>query len=321
MTEPNIGPGVHPDLVKVLTAVAALGVKPIQVLDPVAARQQMEWTVAQRRVPPVEVGAVLDRTIPGPGGDIAVRVYRPVGSGDAVLPALLYFHGGGHVIGSLTTHDGVGRSLCALAGCLVLSVDYRMGPEHRFPAAVEDAWAALAWLAQHGAEIGADTTRLAVGGDSAGGNLATVLALMARDAGGPALRHQLLIYPLVDYRCASPSYERYATGYGLLEADTMVWFRDHYLRDIADADDWRASPLLASDHTNLPPAHVVVAECDVLHDEVVAYAERLTSAGVAVDVVTYPGMVHAFFPMTVAVAGADEANARAAVALRQALMA
>ena len=321
MTESNIGPGVHPDLVKVLTAAAGLGLKPIQTLDPLAAREQMEWTVAQRQVPPVEVGAITDRAIPGPDGAITVRVYRPSGAREAALPALLYFHGGGHVIGSVTTHDGVGRSLCAQSGCLVISVDYRMGPEHRFPAAVEDAWAALSWLAEHGAEIGADTARLAVGGDSAGGNLATVLALMARDAGGPALRHQLLIYPLVDYRCASPSYDRYATGYGLLEADTMLWFRDHYLRDTADASDWRASPLLAPDLSGLPPAHVVVAECDVLHDEVVAYADRLASAGVAVDAVTYKGMVHAFFPMTVAVAGGGEANARAAAALKQALTA
>ena len=246
-------------------------------------------------------------------------VYRPKHR-SGPLPVVLYVHGGGFRILSKDTHWVMGLAF-ARAGYVVFNISYRLAPKHRFPAAVEDAWAALSWLAEHGAEIGADTARLAVGGDSAGGNLATVLALMARDAGGPALRHQLLIYPLVDYRCASPSYDRYATGYGLLEADTMLWFRDHYLRDTADASDWRASPLLAPDLSGLPPAHVVVAECDVLHDEVVAYADRLASAGVAVDAVTYKGMVHASFPMTVAVAGADEANARAAAALKQALTA
>ena len=194
-----------------------------------------------------------------------------------------------------------------------------MGPEHRFPAAVEDSWDSLIWLAENGTSIGVDTNRIAIGGDSAGGNLAAVAAIMARDAGGPAIRHQALVYPLVDYRCVGESYEQYAKGYGMLEADTMFWFRKYYLRDEADQLDWRASPILAEDLSRLPPAHVVIAGCDVLKDEGLAYADALKAAGNSVSVAEYPGAVHAFFPLTGIVSAADEANRVAAEALAKAL--
>jgi acetyl esterase len=222
------------------------------------------------------------------------------------------------VIGSLDTHDAIARNLCAGAQCTVASVDYRMGPEHRFPAAVDDAVAAAGWLAANAAELGADPERVAVGGDSAGGNLAACVALAARDTAGPRLCYQLLVYPLVDYRCDSASYETYATGYGVLEARTMAWFRDHYLGSAADAEDWRASPLLAENHAGLPPALVITAECDVLHDEGVAYARALAGAGNAVEHIEASGMIHGFFGLAPMISGAVVAQAQAVEALRRA---
>lgn len=320
MTEiPN---DVAPDVRAMLEKVATLGLSKIQDMSPPEARAQMEALVRARDIPPPVVGKASDRTIPGPDGAIPVRVYTPDGAGDAPLPILVYFHGGGHVIGSLDTHDGPARSLCSGGNCIVVSVDYRMGPEHRFPAAVEDAWAATVWAAANAGEIGGDAARIAVGGDSAGGNLATVVALMARDAGAPHLAYQLLIYPLVDYRCAAAgyqSYRTYAEGYGMLEGSTMGWFADNYLRTPADAEDWRASPILAPDLSGLPPAIVLAAECDVLVDEGKAYTEKLRAAGVAVEYVTYEGLIHAFFPLTKILAGADAANEKAGQALRHAL--
>ena len=227
-----------------------------------------------------------------------------------------WFHGGGHVIGSLDTHDPTARILCRDARCVVVSVDYRMGPEHPFPAAVEDCFASVRWLAEHASELGADPARIAVGGDSAGGNLAAVTALLARDEGGPDLCHQLLVYPLTDYRCAGASYDRYARGYGVLEAESMLWFRHHYLGGPDGAADWRASPLLAADLSGLPPAFVITAECDVLRDEGVAYAERLAAAGTACEHAPFAGMIHGFFGLFGIADAAGEAHRRAARALR-----
>ena len=318
MAEPNIPADVHPQVAAFLKRVAAANLKPITELSPPDARAQMEAGVRARNIPPPIIGSATDRTIPGPGGSIPVRIYRPLESEGKALPVLVYYHGGGHVIGSLDTHDLVARGLCQGAECAVVSVDYRMGPEDRFPAAVEDAWAAVAWVAEHGAEIGVDGTRIAVGGDSAGGNLATVVVLMARAAGAPKLCFQLPTYPLVDYRCAAAgygSYTRYAKGYGLLEAETMQWFHDQYLRNDADANDWRASPILAKDLSGLPPALVMAAECDVLRDEGRLYADRLIAAGVPVEYVLYEGMIHAFAPLQTILDGADKAAAKAAGAL------
>jgi acetyl esterase len=193
-----------------------------------------------------------------------------------------------------------------------------MGPEHRFPAAVEDSFAALKWLHAQAAELGADPNRLGIHGDSAGANLAAVVALMARDAGGPALRLQSLVYPVADYRCASASYDNFATGYGILTKNAMLWFRDHYLRSPADAEDWRASPILAPSLAGVAPAIVVTAECDVLHDEGKTYAEALRRAGATVEYRDYPGMIHAFFGMVPTVDDAMKAQGAVAEAFRRA---
>lgn len=314
---------VHPEIQAFLRQVAEAGLPSIQELTPEEARAQFEAGMKARLevFPPPPVAAVEDREAPGPAGPIPIRVYHEPDAPDGLRPVLAYFHGGGHVIGSLDTHDTIARNLCREAGCMVVSVDYRMGPEHLFPAAVDDCFAVVRWLAGQGGRIGADPARIAVGGDSAGGNLAAVTALLARDEGGPALRHQLLVYPVTDYRCRGASYERYARGYGVLEAGSMRWFRRHYLGGADAAGDWRASPLLAGDHAGLPPALVVTAECDVLRDEGAAYAERLAGAGTRCEHVPFAGMIHGFFGLLGITGAAEEAHARAARALRAAFAA
>ena len=242
-------------------------------------------------------------------------MYWPTVGG--TLPAVVYFHGGGHVIGSLDTHDAIVRALCEGSGAVVASVDYRMGPEHRFPAAADDCFAALQWVHATAAELGIDAGRIAVAGDSAGGNLAAVVALMARDRDGPRLALQALIYPVTDYSLTADSYRRYSSGCGRLTPEAMRWFQGHYLRSVADAADWRASPLQAK-LAGVAPAVVVTAEFDVLHDEAVAYAEALRAAGVAVDYRDFPGMIHGFLGMAPAVDAATEAQRYIAAALRKA---
>ena len=314
---------VHPEIRAFLRQVAEAGLPSIQELTPEAAREQFEAGMRARleAFPAPPVAAVEDRSVPGPAGGVPVRVYRDAPPARGGQPVLAWFHGGGHVIGSLDTHDAIARNLCREAGCTVVSVDYRMGPEHPFPAAVDDCFAAVRWIAEHGGEVGADPGRIAVGGDSAGGNLAAVTALLARDGGGPALRHQLLVYPVTDYRCRGPSYERYARGYGTLEAESMRWFQRHYLGGPDAAGDWRASPLLAADLGGLPPALVITAECDVLRDEGVAYAERLAEAGTPCEHVPFAGMIHGFFGLLGIAGAAGEAHVRAARAIREALAA
>lgn len=299
-------PTLHPQIAKAIEAMQRAGLKPIESLTPAAARQQMEETAKSRKAEPLPVAGVEERTIPGPAGPIRVRLYWPEAA--RTLPAIAYYHGGGHVIGSLDTHDLIARNLCHGAAALVVSVDYRMGPEHRFPAAVDDSFAALQWLHANAADLGADPNRLGVHGDSAGANLAAIVALMARDAGGPRLRLQSLVYPVADYTLSTPSYEKYAEGYGLLTRAAMVWFQQHYLRSPADAEDWRASPIKAASHAGVAPAIIVTAECDVLHDDGERYAEALRRAGVAVEYRDYPGMIHAFFGMVPAVDDAMNAQ-------------
>src|SRR5438067_664486 len=255
-------PSLHPQIQQVLNVMAAAGLRPIEAMTPAEAREQMEATARARTAEPMPVARVEEQMIPGPGGSIRLRLYWPkaAGAGSAV-PAIVYYHGGGHVIGSLDTHDFVASNLCAGAEALVASVDYRMGPEHKFPAAVEDSFTALEWVHDHAAEFGADPERLGVHGDSAGPNLAAVVALLAADAGGPRLRLQSLVYPISDYALTGDSYEKFATGYGILTREAMVWFQQHYLRSPADAADWRASPIKAQERpgglTGVAPAIVV----------------------------------------------------------------
>src|SRR5439155_3457802 len=219
---------------------------------------------------------------------------------------------------SLDTHDLIARNLGAGADALVASVDYRMGPEHKFPAAVEDCFAALEWVHENAAGLGADPSRLGVHGDSAGANLAAVVALMARDAGGPPLQLQSLVYPVADYTLKSASYDNFAVGYGLLTRAAMVWFQGHYLRGLADAEDWRASPIKAASLAGVAPAIIVTAECDVLHDDGERYAEALRRARVAVEYREFKGMIQGFFGMVPIIDDAMVAQRAVAAAFRQA---
>jgi acetyl esterase len=263
--------------------------------------------------PEIALERVEDRTLPGPGGEIPVRVYQR----DAVSgrPGLVYFHGGGWVIGSLETHDATCRELADRTGCVVVSVDYRLAPEHPYPAAAEDCYAATAWVASNAASLGIDPSRLAVGGDSAGGNLAAVVSLMARDRNGPALRFQLLVYPIADCNFETSSYADNAEGY-LLERDAMRWFWDNYVPDPKQRLEPYAAPLRADDLSGLPDALVITAEFDPLRDEGEAYAERLARAGIGATQSRYEGMIHGFFAFGAIVERANEAMAEAAGALR-----
>jgi acetyl esterase len=261
------------------------------------------------------VARVDDRRIPGPAGELPIRVYTP--DGRPPFPVLVFIHGGGWVLCGLDSHDPPCRALANAVPCVVVSVGYRLAPEHKFPAAAEDAYAATRWVAEHAAELGGDPARIAVGGDSAGGNLAAVVALLARERGGPRLVHQLLVYPATDAGLDTPSCRDNADGY-FLTRDMMVWFWNHYLGSRADAEDVRASPLRARDLAGLPPALVVTAEYDPLRDEGEAYAARLRAAGVPARTTRYPGMIHGFFGMLAVFPQARAAIDEAAGALRAA---
>jgi acetyl esterase len=268
----------------------------------------------------VEVGSVVDRTIEVDGHALPLRIYTPSGTQATALPIVLYFHGGGFVAGSLDTHAPTARYLCQNANVIVVAVGYRKSPEHRFPAAVDDALAATAWASAHGAEIGGDGSRLAVAGDSAGGNLAAVVCQLAKARGGPQIRFQALFYPLVDFTLAnSPSRSQFGGGDFFLSNRDMDWFRELYLADPAQATDPRVSPGLASDVSGLPPALIVAAGCDVLVDEGKAYADRLRAAGVPVEYRVFDGTIHAFMSFTAAIPLAREALALTASRLRAAL--
>ena len=259
---------------------------------------------------------VENSTAPGPAGDIPIRIYSPRDAGSG-LPILVYYHGGGWVIGNLDTHDHACRELCAGTGGLVVSVDYRLAPEAKFPAAADDSWAALQWIAANAEHLGGDPDRIAVGGDSAGGNLAATMSLLARDNGGPRLVFQLLVYPAVDMEFGRPSINENADGH-VLTRDHMIWFRGHYLRSEADRADFRASPIRAADHTGLPPALVITAELDPLRDEGRDYAETLQAAGVPATLANYDGQVHVFFQLSPILDGGRKAVDQACAALREA---
>ena len=292
----------------------AVGAPPMSEQTPEEARAGFALLAAIAG-PPEEPVPTEDRRLPGPDGAVPVRIYRPVG--DSPVPVVVYFHGGGWVIGDIASHDAACHRLAAGVPAVVVSVDYRLAPEHRFPAAVEDCDAVTVWVAEHASELGADPTRLAVAGDSAGGNLAAVVARRARDRGGPAVSFQLLIYPATDMTCTLPSYTENGTGY-LLDADTMAWFIAHYL-DGADPRRPDASPLFAEDLSGLPPALVVTAEFDPLRDEGEAYAARLREAGVPATTSRYDGMMHGFYGLDHLVDAARTATAETVSALRAGL--
>ncbi|HYD96264.1 MAG TPA: alpha/beta hydrolase [Noviherbaspirillum sp.] len=310
---------LHPQARTLLDFIEQRGVPPTHTLTPDDARRfyRERRFFTQPDAPPVAI--VRELQAPGPGGAIPLRLYRPQ-AGDAPLPALVYFHGGGWTIGDLDTHDTLCRQLANASGCIVVAVDYRMGPEHRFPAAVDDSLAALHWVHAQAPALGIDASRIAVGGDSAGGNLAAVAAIHARDHGGPPLAFQLLIYPATDMRCGMPSHQTNGQGY-LLTSETIRYFHDHYIDDPADDHDWRASPLLHEDLSRLPPAFLLTAGYDPLRDEGLAYAQRLSEAGNRATSICFERQIHGFITMGRVI---DEANAAVdlcAAQLRSALSA
>ncbi|HEU5469132.1 MAG TPA: alpha/beta hydrolase [Actinophytocola sp.] len=263
------------------------------------------------------VHEVTDRHLPGPDGDLPIRIYRPRSTADP-LPTVLYFFGGGWTLGSIETSDGVCRSLANAVPCQVITIGYRLAPEHRFPAAVSDCYAAACWIAGHAEEVGADPARLAVAGDSAGGNLAAAVTLLARQHGEPALAAQVLVYPNTDYRGDTGSM-RDNDDPALFNRRSVAWYWKHYLSNPDDGLDPLVSPLRAESLSGLPPALVLTAEYDPLRDEGEQYADRLSSAGVAVESTRYTGMPHGFFTMSATLAAARDAHEQVAAFLRMRL--
>lgn len=299
---------VHPQIQAVLDRLAELGIPKVQDLSTKAARDLVEQlTVARLEAyPPPDVLSVENRSTGAGYNHVPVRIYRT--TDDAAAPVIVFFHGGGHVICSLDTHDTAARFLARACGATLVSVDYRMAPEHPFPAPLEDAYQSARWVADHAADLQIDTTRIALCGDSAGGNLAAVVALMARDSRDFLVSAQALVYPVVDCNGGTPSYARYGTGYGVLEADTVTWFMDRYLPDAAQRNNWQASPIKADSLAGLPETLVLTAECDVLHDEGVDFAARLKAAGVPMEHAECPGMIHGFFTYLGQVDDAEQAH-------------
>jgi acetyl esterase len=306
---------LHPEARALLDLLIARGVPPVETLPHLEARTAYRDRRGVLQPKPQDVAEVRELSCDGPHGAIAMRLYRPLGStADETLPVLVYCHGGGWVIGDLDTHDTLCRELANRSGVAVVAVDYRLAPEHRFPAAYDDAYAATAWVAAHADSLGVDAMRIAVGGDSAGGNLAAAVALGARDAGGPAIAFQLLIYPATDMRRSHPSHVANGDGY-LLTKDTIRWFHDHYIDHARHDTDWRASPLLAADHARLPPALVVTAGYDPLRDEGLDYARVLADAGNAVSYVCFERQIHGFITMGKVLGEANTAVALCAAEL------
>lgn len=286
---------LDPQMKALLDQAAAAGGKPFHDMAPTEARAAIDTMFAAFRGTPRPINKVEDRKIPGPGGQIPVRVYTPAGAGP--FGALVFFHGGGWVIGNIETHDVTCRDLADGSGCVTISVDYRLAPEHKFPAAPEDCYAATKWVADNARSLNIDANRIAVGGDSAGGNLAAVVSQMARDRGGPKLGFQLLVYPATDCANETPSQREFSQdGYILSRAD-MDWFYGHYLNSLGDKTNPLVSPALAKSLANLPPAYVITAEVDPLRDEGEAYGAALSKAGVRVKSKRYNGVCHGFFSM------------------------
>jgi acetyl esterase len=308
---------LHSQARALLDLIVQRGIPATHTLTPPEARQAYRDRRFTTQPEPPDVAAVESLQAQGPHGPIPLRLYRPLAQEAATtLPALVYFHGGGWVIGDLDTHDTLCRQLANGAGCIVVAVDYRLGPEHRFPAAVDDSLAATRWVRNNAAALGIDRNRIAVGGDSAGGNLAAVAAIDARDAGTP-LAFQLLIYPATDMRQGSDSYQTNGQG-NLLTRDTMAYFRSHYI-DAGLHEDWRASPLLHADLADLPPAFVLTAGFDPLRDDGLLYAEQLTAAGNRASHICFERQIHGFILMGRVLDEADCAVNLCAAELRRAL--
>ncbi len=307
---------LDPTVRLLLEAIEAQGSPPLESLSPIEARR-----LAIESMKPVEgtrepVRSVENFRIAGPEGEIPIRVYTS--DTPAPRPALIYFHGGGWVVCDLDTHDVVCTAIANRAGAVVVAVDYRLAPEHKFPAAVVDCYAATAWVTSNAERLGVDPRRISVGGDSAGGNLATVVSLKSRDEHGPAIASQAMVYPVTDLSSfGTPSYQEFAEGYQLTKTE-MEWFRHHYLSSMEEAANPHVSPLLAMNLSGLPPALIITAECDPLRDEGEAYAKRLTEAGVPVTCTRYPGMIHPFFSLSGAIPQAFDAIEQVAAAVRTA---
>jgi acetyl esterase len=311
---------LDPESQRLIDLMAAANRPAWNTLSPQAARDlYLSLRPAAQGPRPAEA-KVVDRTIAGPAGDLAVRIYRPASApADAKLPCLVYAHGGGWVFGNLDSHDVLCAQLALEAGIAVFAVDYRLAPEARFPGAFDDMVAGLKWVAANGPSVGIDPAKLAIGGDSAGGNLAAAVSIWARDNRGPRLRLQLLAYPVTDAVARAESYRRYEDGYGL-NAATMEWFFDHYTPDKSKRGDWRISPLRATSLVGLPPALVITAGHDPLRDEGRAYAFRLQQEGTLADLVEFGGMLHGFLSSPMLLHGARRGTSLAAAALHEALV-
>ncbi len=289
---------LDPDAAFVFKAFQEAGRPPYETVSPAEARELYLNARLVTNPEPPELKSVQPLAIPSPHGSIPARLYTPktLRTTNGLAPCLVFFHGGGWVIGDLDSHDVVCRKLADEGELIVIAVDYRLAPEHKFPAAIDDAIAATQWIALNAKQIGVDASRLVVGGDSAGGNLAAVVAIAARDDKNPAIAGQILIYPAIDFAMTHPSHREPETSI-LLTHSVIKWFRDHYLNGPADVGDWRASPVRAETLNGLPPAYVLTAGADPLRDEGDDYAERLKEAGVPVTYRTFPGQFHGFFTM------------------------
>ena len=307
---------LDPQIKTLLQEMAKQGITPLSTLTAEQAREMKNPAFIGLGGPPEPVQKITNRTIPGPAGGIPIRIYQPQGNGP--FPILVYFHGGGWVICNLDTHDSLCSSLANGASCIVVSVDYRLAPENKFPAAVEDAYAATRWASENAKSFNGDPNRIAVGRDSAGGNLAAVVSFMARDNGSPSLRYQLLIYPVTNLSSFdTKSYREHGEGY-ILTRDSMAYYRGHYIRSEADTLDPYASPLLAKDLSSLPPALLITAEFDVLTDESRSFADKLSQAGIPVTYSCYDGMIHPFLSLSGVVDRARDGINEATMALRSA---
>jgi len=307
---------LDPQMKLLLDTFNAAGPMFLRAETPEQARAKMQALMEANPVPPEEIYRAENRHIPGVAGEIPVRIYTP--EGNPPMGVLVYYHGGGWVLGDLESHDRVCRSLANKAGCVVVSVDYRLAPEHVFPAAADDCYAATKWVAENAASLGADPARLAVGGDSAGGNLAAAVAMMARDQGGPAIAFQLLFYPVTDCALDTPSQKEFAADGFVLSRGDMEWFWNHYLGTGSDAEKTNpyACPLRAKNLAGLPPALVMTASHDPLRDEGERFAQRLISAGVKVTCTRYEGVTHGFISFADALDKGKAGQQQAADALK-----